>query len=307
MRQANAVLKGGGVKGIALTGALAVAEEQGWTWQSVAGTSAGAITAALLAAGYTAPEVHTIINDLDFNDFKERGSIIPGMSVIRKEGMYKGDYVIALMDRLLGQKLGKAAVTFRDLPVQLRVVSTDLTHKRELVFPDDLAGAPYNLPDPQSFLVSHAVRASMSIPLFFEPYELTLPSGEKATLVDGGMLSNYPIGLFNPGQGVTAQVPTFGLFLQAPADGPTEPTGSLSEFLHALVTTTLEGRDNRDLQDQSYARSIFIDTGVYTTTEFDIDQAGKDWLYQSGRKAATAFLADPAVQEWLQQFEKVTR
>lgn len=298
MKLANAVLKGGGVKGIALTGALAVAEEQGWSWQAVAGTSAGAITAALLAAGYKASEVHTIINGLNFKDFEDRDGLF---SLLRKEGIYKGQYLIDLMDRLLGQKLGKAQVTFRDLPVRLQVVATDLTNMRELVFPDDLARAPYNLPDPLSFPVSHAVRASMSIPLFFEPYHLKLPTAATATLVDGGMMSNYPVGLFNPGLG-KAEVPTFGLYLQAPDDGPTEETDSLKQFLHALITTTLEGRDNRDLEEQSYARTIFIDTGVYTTTQFDINQAGKDWLYQSGRQAATAFFADPGVQDWLEGF-----
>lgn len=300
MPQANAVCKGGGVKGIALTGALAVAEEQGWSWKAVAGTSAGAITAALVAAGYSALEVHQIINDLNFKDFEDRDGI-RAISLLRKEGMYKGEYVIELMDRLLGQKLGKAVVTFADLPVQLRVVATDLTNKRELVFPDDLAGAPYNLPDPQSFPVSHAVRASMSIPLFFEPYQLKLPNAQTATLVDGGMLSNFPVGLFNPGP-VPAEVPTFGLFLESPSDAPTEPTDSLKEFLYALVITALEGRDNRDLEEQSYARTVYIDTGSYGTTQFDIDQAGKDWLYQSGRTAATAFFADPRVRAWLSQF-----
>lgn len=301
MPQANAVFKGGGVKGIALTGALSVLEEQGWAWRSVVGTSAGAITAALVAVGYAAPEVHQIINNLNFNDFKDRDGLRV-VSLLRREGMYKGEYVIELMDDLLGRKLGKAAVTFKDLPIRLRVVATDLTHQRELVFPDDLAGAPYNLADPYSFPVAEAVRASMSIPLFFEPYQLKLPGAAPATLVDGGLLSNYPIGLFNEGAD-QATVPTFGFYLQAPSDAQTAPTESLEEVLKAMVSTLLEGRDNRDLSDQSFARTIFIDTGKYTTTEFDIDQAGKDWLYQSGRTAAAGLLEDPRTQAWLKGFE----
>src|SRR3954447_4633761 len=50
------VLEGGGVKGIGLVGALSVLEERGWEPACVAGTSAGAITAALLAAGYSSEE-----------------------------------------------------------------------------------------------------------------------------------------------------------------------------------------------------------------------------------------------------------
>ena len=53
---ADAVFEGGGVKGIALVGAVAVAEEKGYRWANLAGTSAGAIVASLLAAGYTGAE-----------------------------------------------------------------------------------------------------------------------------------------------------------------------------------------------------------------------------------------------------------
>ena len=59
--KADAVFEGGGVKGIGLVGAVAVAEEKGYHWVNVAGTSAGAIVATLLAAGYTAQGVVTIL------------------------------------------------------------------------------------------------------------------------------------------------------------------------------------------------------------------------------------------------------
>ena len=52
--KADAVFEGGGVKGIGLVGAVAFAEEKGYRWVNLAGTSAGAIVAALLAAGYNA-------------------------------------------------------------------------------------------------------------------------------------------------------------------------------------------------------------------------------------------------------------
>ena len=52
--QADLVLEGGGVRGIGHVGALSVMEEQGYSWQHIAGTSAGAYVAALLAAGHSA-------------------------------------------------------------------------------------------------------------------------------------------------------------------------------------------------------------------------------------------------------------
>lgn len=55
-RRVDAVFEGGGVKGIALIGAAAVIEASGYQFYNLAGTSAGAIVAALLGAGYTAAE-----------------------------------------------------------------------------------------------------------------------------------------------------------------------------------------------------------------------------------------------------------
>ena len=58
----DAVFEGGGVKGIALVGAAAVVEAAGYRFNNLAGTSAGAIVAALLGAGYTAAELQSILD-----------------------------------------------------------------------------------------------------------------------------------------------------------------------------------------------------------------------------------------------------
>jgi NTE family protein len=301
MPTANAVFKGGGVKGIALVGALTAAEEQGFRWPAVAGTSAGAITAALVAAGYSAEELKPILFSLDFNKFKD--GHFPIITMLRKEGMYKGQYVIDWLEGLFVAKTGKQNATFRDLEerfgIGLRVVATDLTNMRKLVFPDGLAD--YGFTDPKAFPVSHAVRASMSIPFFFEPYELACPGGQTATLVDGGVLSNFPVSLFSPGD-APPQMPTVGFYLKAPGDKATLPTKTLEEFAHALVTTVLEADDNDALLHQNYERSIDIPTGSISTTDFDLTEAQKEWLFNSGRQAAAAFLTDPEVQAWLNAF-----
>ena len=70
-KRVDLVFEGGGVKGIALIGALAVLEERGYEPQGVAGTSAGALLAALLAAGYTATELREIFLDFDFSSLQD--------------------------------------------------------------------------------------------------------------------------------------------------------------------------------------------------------------------------------------------
>ena len=69
----NAVFEGGGVKGVGLVGAVSVTEEMGYQFGNVAGTSAGAIISTLIAAGYSAKELKTILDELDYNQFKDKG------------------------------------------------------------------------------------------------------------------------------------------------------------------------------------------------------------------------------------------
>ena len=71
---ADLVLEGGGVKGIALVGAYSVIEELGYTVKRVAGTSAGSIVGALLAAGMTAEELVAQMRALDYSKFEDRSS-----------------------------------------------------------------------------------------------------------------------------------------------------------------------------------------------------------------------------------------
>src|SRR5271169_4563560 len=72
---ADGVFEGGGVKGIALVGALSSFESHGFKWCNLAGTSAGAIVASLLASGYNAAELKEIIGNLDYMKFEDAGTI----------------------------------------------------------------------------------------------------------------------------------------------------------------------------------------------------------------------------------------
>src|SRR5437868_11761036 len=93
-KRVDLVFEGGGVKGIALVGAVAVLEERGFQFQNLAGTSAGAIVATLLAAGYKAAEVRDIIAGQNFARFMDATWLdrIPavgqGLSILMDEGIY---------------------------------------------------------------------------------------------------------------------------------------------------------------------------------------------------------------------------
>jgi NTE family protein len=91
---ADVVLEGGGVKGIALVGALSVLMDAGYTFPRVAGTSAGAIVGALLAADMPADEMRSIMAATDYGRFQDESWLdaLPGgkiISLLVDDGIYR--------------------------------------------------------------------------------------------------------------------------------------------------------------------------------------------------------------------------
>ena len=78
MPKADLVLEGGGVKGLGLVGAVLHLMREGYTFPRVAGTSAGSIVAAFLAAGATAGELAAIMDRLDYSRVPDRSGL-PGV------------------------------------------------------------------------------------------------------------------------------------------------------------------------------------------------------------------------------------
>jgi NTE family protein len=125
------VLEGGGVKGIALVGALQRVEAYGIHLSGVGGTSAGSMVAALFAAGYTPAEMRDILLETDFAKLLDP-SWPKWWDVWRHKGVYKGEKLYQWLYALLQKK---GVLTFKDLRLPLRIVASDLTNKR-IVFAD---------------------------------------------------------------------------------------------------------------------------------------------------------------------------
>ena len=317
---ADLVFEGGGVKGIGLAGAHAALEERGYQAKSVAGTSAGAITAALVAAGYTAAELGEILRNVPFAQFKDEGWLdrIPvvgrAASVLAELGIYEGDEFQKWMSGLLE---AKGVTRFGQLVddegnFRLRVIASDITHRRMLVLPNDAGHLGI---DPNEMEIAYAVRMSMSIPIFFEPVvHKNEETGEKHLIVDGGMLSNFPVWLFDC-EGRDPKWPTFGLMLVEPE--PRKPIGhriasedsgggrpSLIDFVKSLALTMMAAHDRLYLEQATYARTITIPTIGVGTTEFDITPDRVRALYESGHKAASSFLDRFDFQKYIEEYRR---
>ena len=199
---------------------------------------------------------------------------------------------------------------------KLRVVASDITAKRMIVLPQDIARYGE---EPDRLSIARALRMSMSIPIFFEPVKLkNQKTGQTHHIVDGGMLSNYPIWLFDAPVGVNPEWPTFGFDLYNPSekgDGqgswPDEvgEIKSVVALVGALWDTMFSAADRRYIAKRHWARTIAIDNCSIAATDFDLSEEQKNGLWMSGVNAAKEFMkkwGDPeeGFAKWKRRYRK---
>ncbi len=188
------VLSGGGTKGLAHIGVLEVLERENIPIAAIVGTSMGAVIGGLYASGYNAKEMREIISELDlmeiisnrssaevkdynYNKPPSSGSSIfnvymdgkkkprSNRGMLRAKGLYS----------FLNEMTIRVTVTdFNLLPIPFAAMATDLETGESVVLRDG------NL--------ASALRASISIPGIFDPWEMN-----GRLLVDGGLIANLPV------------------------------------------------------------------------------------------------------------------
>jgi NTE family protein len=287
--KADLVLEGGGVKGLGLVGAVLELQRAGYTFPRLAGTSAGSIVAAFLAAGATADDLTAIMGRLDYSRVPDRAGVPlvgEGLGLLGRSGAHPGNYI----HRFVRDELELLGVrTFADLERELVLTATDITRGRLLRLPWDYERLGL---EPDEQLVADAVRASISIPLFFEPVTL----GDR-TVVDGGVLSNFPIEIFDVPE---PRWPTFGVKVIPDAPEATAllfpglPLPQLPplRILMQVATTALLGHDQTYLDQPSVRRrAIQVDTSAVGIVDFGADERLRAQLVANGERAARDFLA----------------
>ena len=288
---ADLVCKGGGVKGIALVGALLYFEECGYIWKKVAGTSVGAIVASLVAVGYTAKEIYDIMLKIDYHKFADKNTlqsiplIGPPTSLFYSKGIHAGAYV----ERFLSEKFEqKGKKYFKDIyengESKLKVIASDVTRHKLIVLPDDLV--EYNI-NPMEFEIAKAVRMSLSIPFFFEPVILNKKENP-SYIVDGGLLSNFPIWIFDVSD--RPRWPTFGLNLYNNVQSSNSNHHGLISYLMDVIETSLSTNEEIYFKDCDCVRIVNIPTLGISTINFDITKEEMTSLFNSGYNSAKSFL-----------------
>jgi NTE family protein len=267
----NLVFEGAGVRNCAYAGALIALEEHGVFRQveQVAGTSSGSIAATLVSLGYTAAELRQAMLELDFARIRDGNWLSGPPRVLSRYGWNPGDYFLASMEEVIAARTGDGRITFAQLRQRgfkpLYVVGTSLSARNVRVFPDERS---------QDMAVADAVRISMSIPFFFASREF---QGE--VYVDGGVMWNYPIDLFDGPEGYNTR--TLGFFMDTFDQPKPDPIHDLRDFAGSFLMNS----------PANLARSIRINDLGVKPTEFGITREQKLALMQQGEQATRAFLA----------------
>ena len=156
------VLGSGGARGLAHIGVIHYLEDNDYDIRSISGCSMGALIGGIYACG-----------KLDI--YEEWVRAISKVDIIRlldfswgKQGLVEGERIIATLKELVGDR------KIEDLPIKYTAVAADIKREKEIWLK---RGSLFN-----------AIRASMSLPLFFTPFEM---NGIK--LLDGGILNPVPI------------------------------------------------------------------------------------------------------------------
>jgi NTE family protein len=327
--EADLVLSGGGVKGIGLAGAVVALMEAGYAIQRVSGTSAGSIVGAILAAGsdqLTPEQVRDLAMNLPYRKFLDAEPIaripVAGLAwdLLNGNGLFKGDFA---HDWIRSELNNLGVRTFADLAYDDENLPPEQRYRLVVTVSDVTTGQLVRLPwdyhrlyglDPDEQQVADAVRASMSIPFFFRVAKLTSTSGLTSKLVDGGLLSNFPVDSLDRPDGKTPRWPTFGVTLLPnlpqgndkviPGLAPLHWLGGPT-LLEDLITTMIVGRDQAYLnQPWVSARAIRVDSTDVGFLDFDISKQQMQRLYQRGYDAAEAFLSTWNWTDYLKRFRR---
>jgi NTE family protein len=306
--EADVVLDGGGVRCIAFAGALEAAERAGINrWVHVAGSSAGALPAALLAAGYHPHEIsEALLTPSGEKLFTWRAGGLPGRvtRLWRNDGLVATKYLrIWLEQRFAQSPLGKPNPTFGDLiradaadhsaqtRYRLRLIVSDVTAARMVVLPEGLAD--YETPAgeplvPEEFSLVEAVLMSMSVPFWFAP-SILHRDGAPHQILDGGLLSNFPIWLFDTAHPAR---PTWGVRLStaplAGADAPALPTTALGLARDIVKAVMGAARELEPARNETRTLSVRVPADVLGP---ELSREDLERLHAAGLSAGRAFFA----------------
>lgn len=310
----NLVFEGAGVRGIAYAGVIEELERQHVLAgiEKVGGTSAGAITAMMLSIGYNSTEIADIISSTKFNKFNDgRYLFVGGLVRMNKiYGWYRGDKFAYWLSELIAQKTGDPNITFEQLSQKgykdLYITATCLNKQKLVVFSKETY--------PQ-MKVKDAVRVSMSIPLYFaavfvdntgKTYTKPEKGVELDVMVDGGIIGNFPITMFDSiltdSTGKQRRLPnnqTLGVRIDTQEQIQQDATSqelapiqieNLNDYFAAFYNMVIENLNRQELTQEDWARTVSVSSEGVSPRIKRLSEAQKNSLVESGKNYMARYI-----------------
>jgi NTE family protein len=303
------VMEGSGIKAFAYVGALQELDKKAALKdvEVVGGTSGGAIIAALYAVGYTPNELEEIAYKVPLKKFTDKGYFWQKnkSSILRTYGQYKGDGVERWLEELIEAKTGDKNINFEQLYKkrklnkfkELYIVATDLSIQKSIT----ISHKYYS-----KMRIVDAVRASMSIPGFYNTvlidsngtrYRKYNQHKKLHVLVDGGLLNNFPVRLFdssiytNTSSEDVEQFNTniLGILLENEAflgDNPYYEISNFSTYINSIYHTLID----KPLNEKDRKRTVVVTINGVSPMVKKIPKATMEYLIRQGRIGANDFL-----------------
>jgi NTE family protein len=273
-------ISGAGTRIVAEVGAMQVLEEKGILNQlkHIGGTSAGSIIAGLYTVGYSVSELKKLCFELDFKQFED-GGVGEKLNILNDYGIHKGKAFLDFLEAKIETKTGSKYTTFAGLKakgcIDLNVFATCLNTGTIKVF---------NYIETPGVSVAHAIRCSMSIPLFFEVFMIP---HDNNIYVDGGCNFNYPINYFNESSTIGI---TFNNYESSPDNGLKK--GEFKKYMASLLGAITNSQAINLKEDESeFNRSIILNTLNISAINFDLTTEQKNAMFNEGLIACNAFIS----------------
>ena len=276
----NLVFEGGGVRGIAYAGAIQVLETEGLlkNIKGAAGTSTGAITAALISLNYNAADITEIIKKTNFKHFEDHWNPI---DILTHYGLYKGEFLLHFIEKIFAQKGLAKSATFEDFKKHgcknLKVFASDLNIQMVREFSYEKT---------PKVIVTEAIRASASIPLLFRAWSFSNCIPNNHIYIDGGLTYNFPIAAFDIEE---TNYKTLGFHFKN-LKNPNKKIDLKYDEPLTFAKTTFNLLLKSQIIDFEYnpsdkKRTVNIDDFGISATKFELTEAEKIKLYNSGKNA----------------------
>lgn len=278
------IIKGGGIKGIAYAGALEVLEKYGYEFDHFVGTSAGAITAALLATNHSTEDIRKILSQTDFKKFKDGSLLISLLLLPFRKGLYPGKTFQKWMESCLRTRFPELQ---RTVPIRFKHLRT--LGRRLTIFTSVKGKSGFsfdsrkNSPTAEE-TISFACRCSMAIPYLFTPQRI---GGQWA--IDGGAQNNYPVVALREFFRDLGVVPSdfLGLYL-----GSKNADDDDSKLFFPDVFKILTDSRDEETKEKFIDRTIVIDPSPIKTADFSLTLKEIEFLIAEGKASALRWLRE---------------